>query len=376
MNFNFQKAVKSKAKLRLALFGPSGAGKTYTALRIATGMGGKIALIDTERGSASKYADRFSFDVLDLDQKDINTYCMAIKAAGGAGYDVLVIDSLSHAWQELLEEIDKLAKAKYRGNTWSAWSDGTPKQKQLVDVILNFPGHILATMRSKTEWTTTTDSNGKSKPERVGLAPEQGKGIEYEFDMLMELSTDHIANVIKDRTGKYQDKLINKPDEALGSELIAWLNDGAPAQKQEEPKKTQKQEEPKAEGNGNDNGNGNRPYSPQALKTRLNAIAKDRFAGKKCEQKHRSEIAAGIDQIFGNKDARHELQQGLTGKTSIKEIDDAFVLAMHLWMYPKAGKEAIYDNIDGQYLVDGMAVKEITTAHKFYLEQNGQQELI
>jgi len=224
--FIFQKATKEKAKLRLALFGPSGAGKTYTGLRIATGMSKKIAVIDTERGSASKYADRFTFDVLELPKNDIETYTMAIKAADQAGYEVLIIDSLSHAWQELLDEIDKLANSRYQGNTWAAWSKGTPKQRQLVDAILSFSGHVIATMRSKTEWTTSSDSNGKTKPIRVGLAPEQGKGIEYEFDMLMELSTNHVADVIKDRTGKYQDKLIDKPNEEFGKDLIAWLNSG------------------------------------------------------------------------------------------------------------------------------------------------------
>ena len=223
--FTFTKATKAQAKLRAALFGPSGSGKTFSALRIAAGFGGRIAVIDTERGSASKYADRFVFDVLDLHQPRIESYQAAIQAAAQAGYSVLVIDSLSHGWQELLAEIDRLASAKYKGNTWSAWSEGTPKQRALVDAILGFPGHVLATMRSKTEWSV--DGSGpKSKPVRVGLAPEQGKGIEYEFDMLMELSPDHIANVIKDRTGKYQDLLITNPGEGLGRELVAWLADG------------------------------------------------------------------------------------------------------------------------------------------------------
>jgi hypothetical protein len=83
-------------------------------------------------------------------------------------------------------------------------------------------------MRSKTEWTTV-DNNGKKTPQRVGLAPEQGKGIEYEFDLLVEISTEHIANVIKDRTGKFQDKLIDRPGEDFGQQLAAWLSDGLPS---------------------------------------------------------------------------------------------------------------------------------------------------
>lgn len=244
----FKKATKAQAKLRAAVFGPSGAGKTFTSLRVATGLagdGGRIAVIDTERGSASKYADRFSFDVLELEDQSIDGYVAAIREAGAAGYTVLVIDSLSHGWQTLLEEIEKLAKAKYRGNTWSAWSEGTPLQRRLVQAILAYPGHVLATMRSKTEWTTVDDGRGKKSPQRVGLAPEQGKGVEYEFDLLVEISTEHIANVIKDRTGKFQDKLLEKPGEQFGRELAAWLADGDPA-----PAKPVKVEPVKATGAG------------------------------------------------------------------------------------------------------------------------------
>lgn len=226
----FKKATKEATKLRAAIFGPSGSGKTFTSLRLATGIGGRIAVIDSERRSASKYADRFDFDVCDLGtgQHRIKDYVTAIREAGEAGYSVLIIDSLTHAWQELLGEVDAIAKSKYRGNTWSAWSEGTPKQKALIEAILDFPGHVIATMRSKTEWTTEAAGNGgKSAPKRVGLTPEQGKGIEYEFDVLFELSTEHILTVIKDRSGKYQDQCIPSPGEALGAEMAAWLNEGA-----------------------------------------------------------------------------------------------------------------------------------------------------
>lgn len=263
--FTFTPATKAQAKLRLAIFGTSGSGKTYTSLRIATGMTGKIAVIDTERGSASKYADRFTFDVLELPEKDINTYCAAISAADNAGYDILIIDSLSHAWRELLEEVDRLATTKYRGNTWSAWSQGTPKQRRFVDAILDFNGHIIATMRTKTEWTTTTDKNGKMKPVRVGLAPVQGKGIEYEFDLLMDISPDHNVMVLKDRTGKYQDEIIEKPGEDFGAVLIAWLNEGAPAPA---PAPT-KEDEGKSEETIQPAANGSRPYSPAQVRHRL-----------------------------------------------------------------------------------------------------------
>lgn len=227
----FTKATKSQAKLRAALFGPSGSGKTFSALRMATGLaepGGRIALIDTERRSASKYADRFRFDVCDLQERNIEDYTAAMESAGQAGYGVLVIDSLTHAWQELLNEIQRISNSpRYKQNTWAAWSEGTPKQRALVEALLAYPGHVIATIRSKTEWSIQKDEkSGRTSPVRVGLAPEQGKGIEYEFDLLMELSTDHIANIIKDRTGRFQDKVIACPDEDFGRELSMWLSEG------------------------------------------------------------------------------------------------------------------------------------------------------
>lgn len=287
--FTFQKATKKKAKLRAAIYGPSGSGKTYSALRIATGIaqetGGRIAVIDTEFGSASKYADRFDFDCIDLTVRTVATYSHVIQCAAKAGYSVLVIDSMTHAWRELLEEVDKLASSKYKGNTWSAWSEGTPKQREFVQAILKFPGHVIATIRSKTEWQTEQTRDGKSKPVRVGLTPEQGKGIEYEFDLLLSISTDHVAVVEKDRTGKFQDQTIAKPGESFGQELVKWLSEGVEAPKETESPAQEKEEppfEPTGEtkaaatsatssangsngshGNASANGNGNGKATPE-----------------------------------------------------------------------------------------------------------------
>jgi hypothetical protein len=158
---------------------------------------------------------------------------------------VLIIDSLSHGWQELLQEVDRLAAAKYRGSTWSAWSEGTPKQRALVNAILSFPGHVIATMRSRTEWGVEADAKGKQKPVRIGLAPEQGKGIEYEFDLLLELSPEHLGLVLKDRTGRFQDAVIERPGEEFGQALAAWL--AAPAAEAASPEpKTPSLPEPRA----------------------------------------------------------------------------------------------------------------------------------
>lgn len=228
MKFEFKKASKKKAKLRCAIYGPSGAGKTFTALAIAHGMGNKIAVIDTENESASKYANRteepiFEFNSLNLIDRSVDQYIRAINLAEKEAVDVLIIDSLSHAWQSVLEEVNKLSQTKFKNNSYAAWSEGTPTQKKLINAIVRFNGHIFCTMRAKTDYVTEA---GKKTPTRVGLSPEQGKMIEYEFDLLMEISSDHMVQIIKDRTGKFQDTIIEKPGKEFGLQLLAWLNEG------------------------------------------------------------------------------------------------------------------------------------------------------
>ena len=226
----FIKAERTNLFLRCALFGPSGSGKTMTALRIAKGIAGKmkvpVAVIDSESRSASKYADRFTFDVDNLEKKTVDHYIASINDAAKKGYKVLVIDSLSHAWRELTEEVDRITQASVSKNNVLSWGKVNPKQKRFIDAILNFPGHIIVTMRSKTEWVMNQNKDGKIAPEKLGLAPEQGKNIEYEFDLLIEINQAHHATVTKDRTGKFQDETIEKPDEAFGVALYEWLANG------------------------------------------------------------------------------------------------------------------------------------------------------
>ena len=236
MEMGFTKATKTKIKLRGAIFGPSGSGKTMTSLRILTGMGcKKIAVIDSERGSSLRYADRFEFDQLDLETKQVEEYIHWIIEAEKAGYDGLLIDSLSHAWSKILELVDRLAKTKYRGNSFRAWAEGTPLQNAFIDSVIGFNGHLIGTMRSKTEWALEQNSKGKVAPVRVGLSPNQGKEIEYEFDYLLEMNPEHFCTVIKDRTGKFQDKIIDKPDESFGKEIANWLLEGADAPENPQP---------------------------------------------------------------------------------------------------------------------------------------------
>ncbi|MDR0472342.1 MAG: ATP-binding protein [Treponema sp.] len=224
----FKKAVKTKSRLRLAVDGVSGSGKTYTALAIASGMGGPIALIDSEHGSASLYADRFEFDTVDLMEFQIENYIEALNAAASANYPIVIVDSTSHAWDALVERVDRIANTLTGGNTsFRAWAQGTPLQKQLIEALLNYPGHVIVTCRSKTEYSIDKDDKGKTTISKVGTAAVQRAGFEYEFTMAMTMDANHVGHVTKDRTSKFQDKFITKPGKDFGQQLIAWLNEGA-----------------------------------------------------------------------------------------------------------------------------------------------------
>lgn len=221
----FKKAERKQAKLRLALAGPSGSGKTYSALLLAQGLGGRIAVIDTEHGSASLYADIADFDTLELHAPySPERYVDAINAAEQAGYSVLIIDSYSHEWTGsggCLESNEKLAHQKFKGNTWAAWNETTPRHRRLTDKILTSSLHIICTMRSKTE---TVQGEGK-KILKLGMKSEQRDGTDYEFTVVLDLTHDgHTAMASKDRT-----KLFEEPElitEETGRRLLAWLNSG------------------------------------------------------------------------------------------------------------------------------------------------------
>ena len=234
----FSKATKTAARLRAALIGPSGSGKTYSALAIAAGLGQRVAVIDTERGSASKYAGIFAFDVLELETFAPRMYVEALGAAVAEGYDVVVIDSLSHAWMGAggaLEMVDRAAKSSGSRNSFDAWRSVTPEQNKMVDAILRCSAHVIVTMRSKTEYVIEEDSRGKKVPRKVGLAPVQRQDLEYEFDVVAELNAEHGATITKTRCPEIADAYIEKPGAALAKTLRAWLTDGAPAPAQPGP---------------------------------------------------------------------------------------------------------------------------------------------
>lgn len=234
---SFTKATKEKSKVRLAIMGPAGSGKTFGALTFAQALGKKIAVIDSERGSAAKYADLFEFDTCDLDNHDPRTYTKLIKEAEKE-YDVLIIDSLSHAWSGkdgALEQVDKAAKRSQSGNSFSAWRDVTPMHNELVDAIVGAQCHIIATLRTKQEYVLEENAKGKKVPRKVGMAPIQRDGVEYEFDVLADVNIEHDLIVSKTRCPDLDGYVKNKPGIEFGETLAAWVNSGAPAKKKASP---------------------------------------------------------------------------------------------------------------------------------------------
>lgn len=226
----FQKAERKKARLRLALCGPSGSGKTYSALQLAMGLGGKIAVVDTEHHSASLYSDVCEFDVAEINAPySPDKYIAAIDEAAQAGFGVLIIDSLSHAWAGeggILDIKDAAEKASRSKNGYAAWREVTPQHNKLVEKILSAPLHIIVTMRTKTAYEVQTDERGKSKPVKIGLAPVQRDGMEYEFTSVLDIDVEsHIATSSKDRTRIFDGKHFKLTPE-IGEELKNWLESG------------------------------------------------------------------------------------------------------------------------------------------------------
>lgn len=231
-----RKAQRKVTKARVGITGPSGSGKTLSALLMAYGMTGdwdKIGLIDTENQSANLYAETVKagvhipeFDKIDLDPPyTTEKYIEAIKEFEDHGTEVLIIDSLSHAWAGeggLLEQKDNLSKGK---NSFAAWGELTPKQNRMVETILKSKCHIFTTMRSKTEYVLEANEKGKQVPRKVGMAPVQRDGLEYEFTLVMDLTADHVASVSKDRTGLFDGQYFI-PTVETGKQLAEWLESG------------------------------------------------------------------------------------------------------------------------------------------------------
>lgn len=236
----FAPATKYQTKLRAAFDGISGSGKTFSMmmfLRELVGPEGRIAIIDTEHGAARKYSDTFKFDVCELTDYSIDSYRRAMDAA--AKYDAVGIDSLSHAWRDVLEKVDQITARSRGGNAFtSGWRDMSPAHNGFVDALLAHPTHLVCTVRRKADYVMET-RDGKQIPKKVGMAMEQRNGLEYEFDVVADFDLDsHITiskHRLQSRLEPYKNAFTWKDIPKFAGICKEWLTDGAPAPAPVEP---------------------------------------------------------------------------------------------------------------------------------------------
>lgn len=240
MAFQVRKAVRQRRPLKISLEGLSGSGKTYTGLRLLfamrrAGIGKRVAVADSENGSASLYAgvsvdgDTWDFDVIDLPNESQNPdgYAAAYDYLVREGYDLILIDSMSHAWHGAMEKVDEIA-GRNRGDKFQAWATVTPMQRKMLQAITDGRAHCVVTMRVKSEYERVTGANGKEKIKKVGLKTDQREGAEYEFDMVMRLDQDHTATVEKVRGCSALDgKQVQNPAPDFFQPLFDWWQAGA-----------------------------------------------------------------------------------------------------------------------------------------------------
>jgi hypothetical protein len=225
-----KKASRKQVKIKMNISGPSGSGKTMSALLLAYGIAGdweKIAVIDTENESASLYSHLGSFYTIALRPPFTpESYIEAIKACESGGIQVCIIDSSTHEWQQLVEENDLLANARFRGNTWSAWSVSGKRHDAFLNTLLQSQMHIITCTRSKME-TVLTDNNGKKEVKKVGMKDMQREGWEYELTISLNLNREtHTAEASKDRTNLFEGKQPFVVTKETGQKILEWCQQG------------------------------------------------------------------------------------------------------------------------------------------------------
>jgi len=221
-----RKAERKQAKIRLGICGTAGAGKTYSSLLVAKGLGKKILLVDTESGSGDLYASLVEYDVLPLDAPyTAEKYMKAIEMGENAGYDVIILDSISHAWagQGGLLERQNYA-AKRTGNSYTAWAEITPIHQKFVEKMLGCKAHLIATMRSKPEYVIDKSADGRTSIRKLGLAPVQREGMDHEFTIVFDVDSEHNAFPSKDRTSMFDNQTV-KLSEDVGKKILKWLGE-------------------------------------------------------------------------------------------------------------------------------------------------------
>ena len=221
-----KQSSRTQAKIKMALQGPSGSGKTMSGLLLAYGITNnwsKIAVIDSENGSSNLYAHLGNYNVLSLDEPYTpERYIEAIALCEKSGMEVIIIDSISHCWDYLIE-----FHGNMQGNSFANWSKITPRQNAFVQKILSSPCHIIATMRTKQDYVLN-EKNGKFIPEKVGLKAVQRDNLDYEFTVVLDVNIKHQAVASKDRTNLFMGKpeFIITPD--TGREILKWCNSASP----------------------------------------------------------------------------------------------------------------------------------------------------
>jgi hypothetical protein len=229
-----QKAQRKAVKLKLAITGLTGSGKTMGAILLAKGLAsqGKILVIDTENQSASLYSDHpitkhIDYDVLNIDAPfTVDKYLKALSMGVEAGYEVIVIDSISHQWDAEGGSMDKKHTLDMKGgNSFTNWRGIKKEANTFQSKLLSAPVHIVVTMRSKMEYVLETNEKGKQTPRKVGLAPVQMDGIEYEFTTVFDMSADKTYSITKDRTGLFEGK-VERISEKTGQQIKEWLSSG------------------------------------------------------------------------------------------------------------------------------------------------------
>jgi hypothetical protein len=221
MSLKPTKAKKNKRHLKLAISGPAGSGKTFTALKLAKSIGGKTVVIDTEGGRSQHYAELFQFDVLEIpaDSKDLEPVALlGILKELSQDYEIIIIDSFSHSWNQLLTLVDQINEKQKSNNKFAAWRIGSSRQTRLAEGIAYMPVHLIATMRAKQKYVMQRNKKGEVIVNCLGVQAIQGKDIEYEFDLVCSISREHSLKVQKasgDIEGKIENKTFDKPDEAF-----------------------------------------------------------------------------------------------------------------------------------------------------------------
>lgn len=233
----FAPAVRHEAKARVAIIGPTGAGKTWTALEWATTLGDRVAVIDTENGSASLYSDQFTFDTAAWwPPYDATKLAAAVTHAAGA-YDVVVIDSLSHFWQgeggvlDVVEAAAERARGNNaRSNSFAGWKTGSPVWRNLLDTLIFAPCHVIVTMRSKMDYVQT-QVDGRTRIEKVGLAPVARNDVEFEFTVVGDMDQGHKMTITKSRCAPLADQTaLANNTRKLAVVLKEWLSTAEPGQ--------------------------------------------------------------------------------------------------------------------------------------------------